>query len=48
MCHNPKCECQKQITFTPKQFQFEGGSIKSKLKSIFEGTKSAWDKSLKL
>ena len=47
MCHNPKCKCQKQITFTPEQFQLEGGSIKSKLKSIFKGTKSAWDKFLK-
>ena len=44
MCHNPKCKCQKQITFSPNQFQLEGGSIKSKLKSIFRGTKKAWDK----
>ena len=29
MCHNPKCNCQKQILFTPKQFQLEGGSMKS-------------------
>ena len=47
MCHNPKCKCQKMITFTPNQFQLEGGSIKSKLKSIFRGTKTAWDKFLK-
>ena len=47
MCHNPKCKCQKQITFSPKQFQLEGGSIKSKLKSIFRGTKTAWDKFIK-
>ena len=31
MCHNPKCNCQKQSTFNPKQNQFEGGSIKDKL-----------------
>ena len=43
MCHNPKCKCQKQITFTPKQFQLEGGSIKSKLQKIFRGTSRAWD-----
>ena len=43
MCHNPKCKCQKQITFSPKQFQLEGGSIKSKLKSISKGTKKPWD-----
>ena len=24
MYPNPKCKCQKQITFTPRQFQFEG------------------------
>ena len=47
MCHNPKCKCQKMITFTPNQFQLEGGSIKTKLKSIFRGTKTAWDKFLK-
>ena len=28
MCHNPKCYCQKQITFTPRQFQLEGGGLK--------------------
>ena len=43
MCHNSKCKCQKQITFSPNQFQLEGGSIKSKLKSIFRETKKAWD-----
>ena len=31
MCHNPKCNCQKQNTFTPTQFQLEGRSIKKKL-----------------
>ena len=46
-CHNPKCKCQKQITFTPNQFQLEGGSIKSKLKSLFRGTKTAWEKFIK-
>ena len=40
MCHNPKCNCQK-LTFTPKQFQLEGGSIKSKLQKIFKGTQTA-------
>ena len=41
MCHNPQCNCQKQITFTPKQFQREGGSIKSKLQKILWGTQTA-------
>ena len=47
MCNNPKCNCQKQITFTPKQFKLEGGSIKSKLQKSFKGTKTAWKKFLK-
>ena len=47
MCHNPKCNCQKQITFTPKQFQLEGGSIKSKLQNIFRGYRKAWDSFIK-
>ena len=47
MCHNPKCKCQKMITFSPNQFQLEGGSIKSKLQKIFRRTQSAWNKFLK-
>ena len=47
MCHNPKCKCQKQITFTPKQFQPEGVLIKSKLQKIFRGTQTAWNNFLK-
>ena len=30
-----KCNSQKLITFTPKQYMFESGSIRNKLKSIF-------------
>ena len=41
-CPNPKCACQKIITFTPHQYMLEGGSIKSKLQKIFRGTKKAW------
>ena len=38
-CANKNCNCQKQLTFTPRQYQMlEGGSIKSKLKKIFKGT----------
>ena len=44
MCYNPKSYCHKQIKFTPRQFQLQGGSIKSKLKSIFKGTQTAWNK----
>ena len=46
-CPNPKCNCQKIITFTPKQYMLEGGSMKSKLQKLFRGTKTAWDKFLK-
>ena len=46
-CPNPKCNCQKIITFTPHQFMLEGGSIKSKLQKIFKGTQTAWNKILK-
>ena len=47
MCHNPKCKCQKQITFSPNQFQLEGSGFKKKLKSIFRETQTAWNKFLK-
>ena len=46
-CPNPKCNCQKVITFTPHQYMLEGGSIKSKLQKIFRGTQTAWNKFLK-
>ena len=46
-CPNPKCGCQKIITFTPHQYILEGGSIKSKLQKTFKGTQSAWNKFLK-
>ena len=46
-CINPKCGCQKIITFTPHQYMLEGGSKKSKLHKIFRGTQTAWNKFLK-
>ena len=33
-CPNPKCGCQKIITFTLHQYMLEGGSIKSKLQNL--------------
>ena len=36
-CPNPKCKCQKIITFTPHQYKLEDGLIKSKLQKIFKG-----------
>ena len=46
MCHIPKGKCQKQIIFTPRQFQLEGASIRGKLQKIFTGTQTAWNKIL--
>ena len=46
-CPNPQCNCQKNITFTPHQYMLEGGSIKSRLQKIIEGTKKAWDSFIK-
>ena len=36
---NPKCNCQKIITFTTHQCLLEAGSIKSKLQKFSRGTK---------
>ena len=46
-CPNPKCGCQKIITFTPNQYMLERGSIKNKLQKIFRGTIKAWDSFIK-
>ena len=46
-CPNPKCKCQKIITFTPHQYMLEGGSIKTKLQKNFKGTQTAWNRYLK-
>ena len=29
ICSNPKCKCQKIITFTPRQYMLKGGSTKN-------------------
>ena len=47
MCHNPKCKCQKQLTFSPNQFQLEGAGFKNTMKKIFKGSQAAWNKFLK-
>ena len=44
MCHNPKCKCQKQITFSPNQFQLEGNGFKNTMRKIFKDSQSAWNK----
>ena len=38
-CPNPKCGCQKVITFTSHQYMLEGGSNKSKLQKYLKGHK---------
>ena len=47
MCHNPKCNCQKQITFTPKQYMLESNGLKTTVKKIIKGSQTAWNKILK-
>ena len=47
MCHNPKCKCQKMITFSPNQFQLEGVGFKNAMKKMFKGSQTAWNKFLK-
>ena len=47
MCHNPKCNCQKQITFSPRQFQLEGNRFKNTMKKVFKGSQTALKKFLR-
>ena len=35
-CHNPKCKCQKQVTFTPRNFQMEGAGFKNTKKKTIQ------------
>ena len=42
-CHNPKCKCQNQITFTPRHFQVEGAGFKNTRKKFFDGTEEVWN-----
>ena len=42
-----KCNSQKLITFTPRQYMLEDGSMKSQLQKIFRGKQTAWNKFLK-
>ena len=43
-CHNAKCKCQKQITFSPNQFQLEGKGFKNTMKKVFKGSQTGWKK----
>ena len=42
-CNNPKCKCQKQITFSPNQFQLEGAGLENTMKKNFKGTQRTWN-----
>ena len=46
-CPNPKCNCQKLITFTPHQDMLESNGFKNTMKKIVEGTQSAWNRFFK-
>ena len=46
MCPNPKCKCQKQITFSPRHFQHEGAGFEKKLQKPFKGSATTWNKFL--
>ena len=47
MCHNAKSKCQKQITFSPNQFQLDGAGFKNTMKKLFKGSQTAWNKFLR-
>ena len=47
MCHDPKCKCQKQITFSPNQFQLEAAGFTNTTKKKHKGSQTAWNKFLK-
>ena len=47
LCHNPICKCQKQIVFTQRQFQLEGGGFKYTMKEVFKRCKRARDSFLR-
>ena len=44
---NPKCKCQKQIEFSPTEYQLEGSGFKYELQKVLEKTRTPWNKSLR-
>ena len=40
---NPKSKCQKQIYFTPNQFQMEGSGFKKSMKKVSKWTEKTWN-----
>ena len=47
MCNNPKFICQKQITFSPNQFQLKDNGLKNTMKKLFKGSEKMWNTFLK-
>ena len=47
-CPNNKCNCKKEVKFTPKQFHFGNNRFKGTIRKIFKGSKNVWDNFLKL
>ena len=47
MCHNPKRNSHRQITFSPNQFQLEGAGFKNTMKKTLKGSHTAWNKFIK-
>ena len=39
-CYNPKCKCEKQITFTTRKVQLEGAGFEKEIKNIQRKLKS--------
>ena len=46
-CRIKKCNCQKQLTFTPKQFQLESTGFRNKMQNYYKETQNVWEKILK-
>ena len=42
-CSSPECKCQKQNTFTRKQFQMEGAGFRNTIKKTFQGSQTSWN-----
>ena len=47
MCYNPKCICQKQITFTPKHFHLEVAGSQNTMTKILKATVKTWNEIIK-
>ena len=47
MCHNPECNCPKQINFSPRKFQLEGNGFKKTMEKTFKGFQTSWNRFLK-